>query len=141
MDLGASFLTGGWREQCFNVSIRTVFPDGRAVGRSAQSSMLFVVYLWLNLSHFGANEVLNGANQYLMVSCRKVDTLNVEVLLLLRLELLVRPLEEVDLLAVVLLVRHLLLRRALLYHLARALQVRYFLQDGGGDRVARLIAI
>ena len=46
----------------------------------------------------------------------------------LRLELLVRPLEEVDLLAVVLLVGHLLLRRTLLDHLARPLQVRHFLR-------------
>ena len=127
--------------------------------------MLFVVYLLLNLSNCGANEVLkladSGRTKQMFSPSETVTIMHIEVefqfgvlsqyqcikhLLLLRddslelrLELLVGPLEEVDLLAVVLLVRHLLLRRALLYHLARPLQVRYFLQ-GRGDRVARLIA-
>ena len=49
----------------------------------------------------------------------------------LGLELLVRPLQEVDLLQVVLLVGHLLLGRPLLYHLARPLQVGDFLLQTG----------
>ena len=62
MCLVPSFLTGGWREQCFNVSIQTVSPV--AVGRAAPSILMrFVVYLWLNLSNYGANEVLNDVTR------------------------------------------------------------------------------
>ena len=49
----------------------------------------------------------------------------------LRFKLLVRPLQEVDLLSVLLLLRLLLLLRPLLHHLARDLQVRHLQQEEG----------